>query len=98
MARSGFDFDGGLAYALSTCQAIRPHSHGRTNPGSQAPVRRKGRSYGTTTTTYRRKELPFGHFCYGSCLAKDLKASKYSSFLMQELQTTFLLLANPMPC
>ncbi len=56
MALSSFDFDGGLAYALSSDKQ-EDLTHGRTNPGSQAPVRRIGQSYGTTTTTYRRKEL-----------------------------------------
>ncbi len=83
----------GLTLMAEQTQALKLLSEGRDGlllPGVHC-----------TPATTRRSELR--HSCYylskeaaalwtlvsGSCLAKDLKISKYSSFLMQEIQTKF---------
>ncbi len=60
-----------MQYLMSSKKA----SHDRTNPGYQAPVRRTGRSYGTTTT------IPIeGRSCsLDTCNVNNLNSDRYKT-------------------
>ncbi len=81
--------DGGVAYALSSVK-----QEGLTLMAEQTQALKllsEGRDAVFRDYYYylSKEGAALWTLVSGSCLAKDLKASKYSSFLMQELQTTF---------